>query len=186
MRGLIFASNSSRNSVSAECTGAYGRRTDEADRRHLVRERHGLDAEPLAGRVREGTGADRLADVEQLVEVARACRGRRRCARGSAPATCRPRGTACTCRTTRGRRSGQRQRGVRDVGGLVHHHHRAGAEHRAGRADELALERQVELVGHEPRRRAAAGHERLELVAVADAAGRTRRRRSGRGTWWCR
>ena len=35
---------------------------------------------------------------------------------------------------------------------------------------ELGLERQVELVGQEPRRRAAAGHERLQLVAVADAA----------------
>ena len=44
-----------------------------------------------------------------------------------------------------------------------------GAEHRAGGAGERALERDVELVGDEPRRRAAAGHERLQLVVVADA-----------------
>ena len=55
------------------------------------------------------------------------------------------------------------QRRVGDVGGLVHHDDRAGAEHRAGRADELVLERQVELLGQEPRRRAAAGDERLQL-----------------------
>ena len=78
--GTILASNSSRNSVSAECDRGVGRRADEADRRHLVRERHGLEAEALARRVREVAGADRLADFEQLVEVARRCRGRRRCA----------------------------------------------------------------------------------------------------------
>ena len=67
----ILASNSSRNSVSAECDRRVRRRADEADRRHLVRERHGLEAELLAGRMGEVAGADRLADLEQLVEVLR-------------------------------------------------------------------------------------------------------------------
>src|SRR5262245_40971301 len=40
------------------------RRADEADRGHLVRERHGAEAEPLAGGVRHRAGADRLADLE--------------------------------------------------------------------------------------------------------------------------
>ena len=145
------------------------RRADEADRRHLVRERHGLQPEPLAGRVREGAGADRLADAVQQVEVL----GRAVAVADAGEDALQPRAALATRHALAARlvgvEAGERQGRHGDVRGLVHHHDRPRAGHRPGRADELVLVRQVELVGEEPRRRAAAGDERLELVVVANA-----------------
>src|SRR4051794_35670165 len=50
---------------------SIGRWPHEADGCHLVREGHCIEAETIAGRVREITGADRFTDFDQLVEVAR-------------------------------------------------------------------------------------------------------------------
>ena len=61
------------------------------------------------------------------------------------------------------------------VGRLVHDHDGAGAEHRADLADGSRLERHVEVLGVEPRRRCSARDERLELVPVADATAVERR-----------
>ena len=65
--------------------------------------------------------------------------------------------------------------GLHGVGVLVHHDDGAGAEHRAGLADGAGLEREVEVLLVEPRRRRAAGDERLERLAAADAAAVERR-----------
>src|SRR4029077_4682593 len=49
---------------------SIGRWPDEADRRHLVRERNCIETEAIACSVRKVAGADRLADFDQLVEIA--------------------------------------------------------------------------------------------------------------------
>ena len=46
----------------------------------------------------------------------------------------------------------------------------AGPEHRAGLADRVLVETELEVLGAEPRRRDAAGDERLQLAAVRDPA----------------
>ena len=77
-----------RSRSSSSCTGTARPRCRGAARRVRIRLR-----------------ADRLADVEQQVEVLGRAVAVADPRRGCAPATSRPRGTACTCRTTRGRRS---------------------------------------------------------------------------------
>ena len=57
------------------------------------------------------------------------------------------------------------------AGGLVEDLQRLGAEHRAGGADALVVERHVEVLGGQDRRRGAARGPELQLVARADAAG---------------
>ena len=53
---------------------------------------------------------------------------------------------------------------------VVHDHDRARAEHRAGLADLVLAERQVEVLGTEPGRRDPAGDEGLQVAAAADPA----------------
>ena len=65
---------------------------------------------------------------------------------------------------------GPPQHGSHDAGRLVEDLQGAGAEHRAGRADGLEVERHVEVLVGEQRGRGAAGRPELQLVAVADAA----------------
>ena len=126
-------------------------------------------AERRAGRMGEVAGADRLTDLEQLFEVGVGSVSVDHAAEHSfEPGAAFTAGRALPTALV-GVEAHERQRCRRDVGGVVHHHDRPGAEHRPCGADELALERQVELLGREPRRRTATGHERLELVAVADA-----------------
>ncbi len=84
---------------------------------------HVLVAEVLDGRDdRAGRAvaerAERLADdgvgdVEQLVQIVLACRARSPAARRSAPASRCPRGTACTCRRIRVRRTAVQRRTAR-------------------------------------------------------------------------
>ena len=141
VRGLILASNSSRNSVSAECTGAYA--DGPTKQIVVILYGNGTASRPSRSldRVREGAGADRLADLEQQVEVLG-------CAvpvDDAVEDALEPRAALAARHALAARlvgvEAGQRQRGDRDVGGLVHHHDRARTEHRAGGADELALER---------------------------------------------
>ena len=56
----------------------------------------------------------------------------------------------------------QAQRGLYRVGGVVHDHDGAGAEHRAGGTDRACLEWQRHLLGEEPWRGTAARNERLQ------------------------
>ena len=122
------------------------RRADEADRGHLAG-----TARPrcraFARRVREVAGADGLADVEQLVEVGAACRGRRRCAariRSSHVPPSRHGVHLPHDSWAKNRTSVSAATGMSVVSSITID--RAGAEHRAGRADELALEREVEVL----------------------------------------
>ena len=57
------------------------------------------------------------------------------------------------------------------AGRLVHDDHAGRAEHRARLLHGVEAGRDVELIGHQDRDRRSAGDDRLELVAVADAAG---------------
>ena len=66
---------------------------------------------------------------------------------------------------------GPAQHRAHDAGGLVEALQRLGAEHRAGRADALEVQRHVEVLGGEQRRGRAAGRPELQLVALAHAAG---------------
>ena len=54
---------------------------------------------------------------------------------------------------------------------LVHDDDAGGAEHRSGLLHGVEAGRDVELIGQQDRHRRSAGNHRLELVAVADAAG---------------
>ena len=66
------------------------------------------------------------------------------------------------------------------AGGLVHHDDRRRAEHRAGLGQRVEARLRIELVGQQHRHRRSAGDHRLELLAAANAAARTCRRRSAR------
>src|SRR5262249_23504123 len=65
--------------------------------------------------------------------------------------------------------------GAHDIGRLVHHHDRTRPEHRTGLADRTRFEREGEVLLVEPRRRRAAGDERLEPAPLAHAAAVDRR-----------
>ena len=66
---------------------------------------------------------------------------------------------------------GPAQHGPHHAGGLVEDLQRAGAEHRARRADTLEVEGYVEVLGGEQRGAGAARGPELQLVALAHAAG---------------
>ena len=78
-----------------------------------------------------------LADLDQLIEVS----GRAVTVDDALQDALEPGATLAARRAlaarSRGRRSARACSAATDVGGVVHHHDRAGAEHRAGRADEL-------------------------------------------------
>ena len=59
--------------------------------------------------------------------------------------------------------------GPHHAGGVVHDHDRARAEHGPGLAHLVLAERQVEVVGAEPRGRHPAGDDGLQLAAAGDA-----------------
>src|SRR5205807_7900298 len=65
--------------------------------------------------------------------------------------------------------------GAYDVGVLVHHDDGSGAEHRACLADGTRLERQIEMLFEQPRRRRPTWDERLQPLPVAHAAAVDRR-----------
>jgi hypothetical protein len=120
-----LASNSSRNSVRAECTGAYA----DGPTKQIVVILYGNGTASRPSRslaaVREGAGADRLTDLDQLVEVALGAVT----VDDAAHDPLQP-GAAFAARHTLPARlvcvepsEGERRR--RDVSGLVHHHHRA-------------------------------------------------------------
>ena len=71
---------------------------------------------------------------------------------------------------------GPAQHGPDHAGGLVEDLQRPGAEHRAGRADRLEVQRHVEVLGGQDRGRRTARRPELQLVAVADAAGQVDQR----------
>ena len=163
------------------------RRPDEADRRHPVRERHGVEAEALARGVGKVARADRLADLRS------AGRGRPRC-RAPLMIASMIRSSHVAALAARhalaaglvGVEAAQRLGGRRDVGGVVHHHDRAGSEHRSGSAD-AACPRTGGRAGREGttapnRRRARTSSARCRHGCRR----RSRRRRGGRGTSSCR
>ena len=63
----------------------------------------------------------------------------------------------------------KREGGGGDISRRIHHHDGTGTEHRPGGAGGATFKRNIELVGDEPRGRAAARNERLEFVVVANA-----------------
>ena len=73
---------------------------------------------------------------------------------------------------------GPAQDGAHDAGGVVEDLQRAGAEHRAGLAHRLEVERDVEVLVGEDRRGRAAGGPELQLVTVADPTGELDQRRA--------
>ena len=66
------------------------------------------------------------------------------------------------------------------AGGLVHDDDARRAQHRSGLGHVVEGRGDVELIGQQDRHRRAAGDDRLELVAVADAAGELRSKISSR------
>src|SRR3954447_23772469 len=147
-----------------------GRWSDEADGGHSIRERHCRDAQLLAGGMGEGSGADRLPHLGEQIKIgppALPCHdpGQYPLQPGTALAT----GGALPTGFV-GVEATQRERGGRNVGGGVHHHHGARAQHRALGTDQTAFEGKIELVLDEPRRRAPARDEVLQRVVIADAA----------------
>ena len=145
-------------------------RAHEADGRHLVRERHRVETETFTGSVRKIARADGLTDLDQLIEVARGSET----VDDATHDPLQPRATLAARHALAARfvrvEPGERQRGCRDVGCVVHHDHRSGTEHRTRRADQLVLEGKVELIRYEPRSGPATGYERLEHVVVADSS----------------
>ena len=114
--------------------------------------------------------ADRLADLEDLVEVVVGAVAVDDALEDPRTATCRPRGTARTCRTTRGRRtctSVSAAAGMSVVSSITITAPEPSIEPAAPTG--WPSNGRSSWSGGEPRRRSAAGHERLQLVAVADA-----------------
>ena len=168
-RFVTSASNSSGNSVSAECIGTYA---DGPTKQIVVilygngtasRPRRSLDAcgmspgqiglADFAHRVEVGVGAVAVDDpFEQSHQ----------------PGATLTTGRALAARLV-GVELGERVRRMRDVGRFVHHHDRARAEHRAGRDRPPCPRTGSSSWSDEPRCRATTGHERLECVVVANA-----------------
>src|SRR5581483_5191807 len=141
--------------------GRNGRRAERAD--------GGLAGRPV------DTGADVVADVEEQVDVLRATLPRD----DAGEDLLEPRGALTARRALAARLLREEAHdavaGAHDVGVFVHHPDRARTEHGSCLAHGAGLERQVEVLLEEPRRRRAAGDERLEALAVADAAAIDRR-----------
>ena len=120
----------------------------------------------------ERPAGDVAADVEQLVQVGLAAPAVLQVARATGrPSSCPP-GTACTCRTTRARRTrptgappGPRRWSRRTAG------QSAGAEHRPGRGHRLVVQRDVQVLFGEQRGGGAAWRPELQPVPGPDPAG---------------
>ena len=137
-----------------------------------LRRRSSRPASPRSRRAGTGTcrGSRSQTSSEQVEVALRSRRPPRACA-GSAASSASPRGTACTCRTTRACRT--RRRGApsctmqqRSSSTTI-----AGrAQRRAQRAERVVVVADVDLVGRQDHRRRAARDDRLQLAAVGDAA----------------
>ena len=101
-------------------------------------------------------------DVEQQCRCRRDGRAHRGSASGSARATWCPRGTACTCRNSRAKkRTIRQQAATMSVVSSITTIAPSRASNRP--VDGRLVERQVEVLVEEPRRRRAAGDERLHV-----------------------
>ena len=150
--------------------------------RNLVDVAHDRHRVGVAERA-EALAVDPLADVEQQVEVGLRRRAVLDLAAGSAPSSACPRGTACTCRTTRARRTARRAGRAAPCSSDRRSRSPRRSRHRPGLGQRVEVERRVDLVGRQDRRRGAARDDRLQLAAVRRC--RRRSRRSGRAAW-CR
>ena len=124
----------------------------------------------------EALAVDPVADVEQQVELAAASRARPRACAGSPSSSACPRGTACTCRTTRARRT--RRSGCRAApcssGRRARRSRPSPSPCRSSR-ERVEVVADVDLVLRQDHRRRAARDHRLQLAAVGDRRRRGRR-----------
>ena len=115
----------------------------------------------------EALAVDAVADVEQEVEVA-GCRGRPRSSRGSARASGCRRGRACTCRTTRARRSAKRAAHTRPCSSGRRERSRPPSRSRCRPPRGCDVESRVDLVGREQRRGEPARADRFQRSTIRD------------------